>query len=139
MPQVAPWLTYTLIALVSFGIAGLLQKLSTDRVSAESAVIWLVVGFVILEPLVYPGSALRQYSNRSIAFVLLAGILNAAGTWTVLAAMRNGGKASVVVPMTAVYPMVVCIIAPLVLHEPITMVQGAGIACGLGAIFLLAS
>ena len=139
MPHVALWLIYTLIALVSFGIAGLLQKLSTDRVSAESAVIWLVAGFVILEPLVYPGAALQHYSSRSIAFVLLAGVLNAAGTWTVLAAMRNGGKASVVVPMTAVYPMVVCIIAPLVFHEPITVVQGAGIACGLGAIFLLAS
>ena len=139
MPHIAPWLIYTLIALVSFGIAGLLQKLSTDRVSAESAVIWLIIGFLILEPLVYPGAALGHYSTRSIAFVLLAGVLNAAGTWTVLAAMTNGGKASVVVPMTAVYPMVVCVIAPLALHEPITLVQGAGIACGLGAIFLLAS
>jgi transporter family protein len=139
MIHLAPWLVYTLIALVSFGVAGLLQKLSTDRVSAECAVVWLVIGFVILEPLVYPGAALRQYSVRSIAFVLLAGILNAAGTWTVLAAMRSGGKASVVVPMTAVYPMVVCLIAPFFLHEHITVLQGAGITCGLGAIFLLAS
>jgi transporter family protein len=139
MIHLAPWLVYTLIALVSFGVAGLLQKLSTDRVSAECAVVWLVIGFVILEPLVYPGAMLRQYSVRSITFVLLAGILNAAGTWTVLAAMRSGGKASVVVPMTAVYPMVVCLIAPIFLHEHITLLQGAGITCGLGAIFLLAS
>jgi transporter family protein len=135
----APWLIYTLVALVSFGVAGLLQKLSTDRVSAECALVWLVIGFVILEPLVYPGPALRHYGIRSIALVLLAGALNAAGTWTVLAAMKSGGKASVVVPMTAVYPMVVCLLAPIFLHEQITILQGAGIACGLGAIFLLAS
>jgi bacterial/archaeal transporter family protein len=139
MIHVAPWMIYTLLALVAFGVGGLLQKLSTDRVSAECAVVWLVVGFIVLEPLVYPGAVLGMYSSRSIAYVLLAGVLNAAGTWTVLAAMKNGGKASVVVPMTAVYPMVVCLIAPIFLHEPITALQGAGIACGLGAIFLLAS
>jgi len=56
-----------------------------------------------------------------------------------LAAMKHGGKASIVVPMTAVYPMLVCLVAPLLLHEILTLVQGIGIALGLGAILLLAS
>ena len=57
--------------------------------------------------------AMFHYSGRNIAFVFMAGILNALGSWALLAAMKSGGKASVVVPMTAVYPMVVCIIAPI--------------------------
>ncbi len=52
--------------------------------------------------------------------------------------MKSGGKASVVVPLTAVYPVVVCLLAPFVLHEHITLIQDVGIACGRGAIFLLA-
>jgi len=60
-------------------------------------------------------------------------------TITVLAAMKNGGKASVVVPLTAVYPMVVCALSPFLLHEHITLMQGVGIGCGMGAIFLLAN
>ncbi|MHB1937780.1 MAG: hypothetical protein ACYCOR_14495 [Acidobacteriaceae bacterium] len=55
-----------------------------------------------------------------------------------LAAMKSGSNASVVVPFTAVYPMAVCLIAPFVLREHITLVQGGGVLCGLGAIFLLA-
>ena len=133
------WLIYTIVALVCFGFGGLLQKLSTDHVSAEAALVWLVVGFLALEPLVYSGRAVLQYSTKSIVFILLAGILNALGSWAVLAAMKNGGKASIVVPLTAVYPMVVCVLSPILLHEHITAMQGVGIACGMGAIYLLAS
>ncbi len=135
----APWLLFTVLALVCFGIVGLLQKLSTDLVSAESALVWLIVGFLLLQPFLYSGSAMFQYSARSIACILLAGVLNSLGSWAILAAMKNGGKASVVVPMTAVYPMVVCLLAPFILLEHITRTQGVGIACGLGAILLLAS
>ncbi len=137
--QFAPWLFLTILALVCFGLVGLLQKLSTDLVSAESALVWLIVGFLLLEPFVYSGLGMFHYSARKIAFVVFAGVLNSLGSWAILAAMKSGGKASVVVPMTAVYPMVVCLIAPFVLHEHITAMQGSGIACGLGAIFLLAS
>jgi len=136
--HIAPWLLFTGLALACFGIVGLLQKLSTDLVSAESALVWLIAGFLLLEPFVYSGTSTFQYSGRSIACIFLAGVLNALGSWAILAAMKSGGKASVVVPLTAVYPMVVCLVAPFVLHEHITRMQGVGIACGLGAIFLLA-
>ena len=80
-----------------------------------------------------------HYSARNIAFVFWRVYSMRLGVGRVLAAMKSGGKASVVVPMTAVYPMVVCVIAPFILHEHITFMQGSGIACGLGAISLLAS
>jgi transporter family protein len=137
--HIATWLVFTILALLCFGVVGLLQKLSTDLVSAEAALIWLILGFLCLQPFLYPGRSLLHYSLRSIAFVFAAGVLNALGSWAILAAMKNGGKASVVVPLTAIYPMVVCVAAPFLLHEHITMTQGIGITCGLGAIFLLAS
>jgi len=136
--HLAPWLMFTILALLCFGVVGLLQKLSTDLVSAESALIWLIVGFLLLEPFFYPGRSLLNYSARSIAFVFAAGVMNALGSWAILAAMKNGGKASVVVPLTAIYPMIVCLVAPFLFHEHITTMQGIGITCGLGAIFLLA-
>jgi bacterial/archaeal transporter family protein len=135
----APWLVFTILALCCFGAVGFLQKVSTDRVSAESALVWLIAGFLLLVPFLYRGPALFHYSARGIALVIAAGSLNALGSWAVLAAMKSGGKASIVVPMTAIYPMLVCVVAPLVLQEHITRVQGAGIALALGAIVLLAS
>ena len=89
----ALWLGFTILALICFGVVGLLQKLSTDLISAESALLWLIVGFVLLEPFVYPGRSIFQYSTRSIMIIFLAGVLNALGSWAILAAMKNGGKA----------------------------------------------
>lgn len=137
--HLAPWLLFTILALICFGVVGLLQKLATDLMSAESALLWLIVGFLFLEPFIYPGGALLHYSSRSLFSVLLAGVLNGLGSWAILIAMKCGGKASVVVPLTAVYPIVVCLVAPLILHEHITPIQDLGIVCGVGAIFLLAS
>jgi transporter family protein len=138
-PLLAPWLLYTILALACFGIVGFLQKVSTDRVSAESALVWLIVGFMLLLPFIYSGPSMFQYPPRSIAYVVAGGLLNALGSWALLAAMKNGGKAAIVVPMTAVYPLLVCVVAPLLLHEHLTRAQGAGVTLGLAAILLLAS
>jgi transporter family protein len=137
--HVAPWLLFTILALSCFGVVGLLQKLATNLMSAESSLVWLIVGFLTLEPFIYPGKAIVHYSARSLLFVFLAGVLNGLGSWAILIALKSGGKASVVVPLTAVYPIIVCLIAPFVFREHITPIQDLGIACGLGAIFLLAS
>jgi uncharacterized membrane protein len=66
-------------------------------------------------------------------------VLNALGSWALFAALKSGGKASVVVPFTALYPMVVVIAAVVILHESLTGLQMVGIACGLGAVFLLSA
>ena len=134
----ARWMLYTILALTCFGVVGFLQKISTDRVSAESALVWLIVGFMLLLPFIYTGPSLFHYSKHSIAFVVAGGLLNALGSWALLAAMKNGGKAAIVVPMTAVYPLLVCLMAPLLLNEHLTVTQGAGVTLALAAIVLLA-
>ncbi len=137
--HLAPWLLFATLALLCFGVVGLLQKLSTNLMSAESSLVWVIVGFLVLAPFLYPGKALLHYSSHNLLLIFLAGVLNGLGSWAILAAMKSGGKASVVVPLTAVYPIVVCLLAPFILHEHITPLQDLGIVCGLGAIFLLAS
>ena len=137
-PLFTRWLLYTILALACFGIVGFLQKLSTDRVSAESALVWLIVGFMLLLPFIYTGPSMFQYPARSIGYVVAGGLLNALGSWALLAAMKRGGKASIVVPMTAVYPLLVCLVAPLLLDEHLVPLQGAGVTLGLAAIVLLA-
>ena len=133
------WFWYAIIALVTWGIAGLLQKLATNHVSAESALIWLVAGFLLLSPSVFPGAVILHYSPRMMGYALLGGALNAFGSWALFAALKSGGKASVVIPFTALYPLVVVIAALFILHESLTPLQGVGILCGLGAVFLLSA
>jgi transporter family protein len=135
--HIEPWFWFAAIAVIAFGITGLFQKLSTNHLSADSALIVLIAGLVLLEPLVYPGSTVLHYSRWNLMWGLLSGFLNALGSWALLAAMKAGGTASVVAPLTALYPLVVVLFAPFILHESITMLQVAGIVCSLLAgVFL---
>ncbi len=137
--QLPPWFWLAAVVLISWGIVGLLQKLSTNHLSGESATIWLIVGFVLFQPLVWPGTAVLHYPMRGVARGLLSGSLNALGAWALLAALWSGGKASIVSPFTALYPLVVVIVAPFILHESITLLQGIGVLCALVAVVLLSS
>jgi bacterial/archaeal transporter family protein len=137
--HVAPWFWFAAITLLAWGVVGLLQKLSTNYISAESSLIWLVVGFLLLEPLLYPGKAVLHYSGWNLMWALLSGILNALGAWALFAAMKSGGKASIISPLTALYPLVVVVVAPFILHESITLLQVVGVLCALTAVVLLST
>lgn len=128
-----------MVVLILWGIVGLLQKLSTNYLSAESALIWLVAGYFMLLPVLYPSRSIFTYSTRSLVYTLLCAALNSLGAWALLAAMKSGGKASIVVPLTALYPLVVVLIAPVVLHESITPRQGIGVVSALIAVVLLST
>jgi uncharacterized membrane protein len=84
------WFGPAIVVLVTWGIAGLLQKLSTNHLSAETALVWLVVGFFLLDPWLYPQESVLMYSSRSLVFALLSSLLNALGAWALLAAMKQG-------------------------------------------------
>jgi transporter family protein len=128
-----------MVVLATWGIAGLLQKLSTNHLSAEVALVWLMVGFFLLDPWLYPKESIWMYSSRALIFALLSSLLNALGAWALLAAMKHGGRASIVVPFTALYPLVTVSLAPLLLHESVTLLQAAGVACALVAVVLLST
>ena len=44
------WMYFSLIAVLLWGVVGLLQKLGTNRISADSLLIWLMVGYLLLLP-----------------------------------------------------------------------------------------
>jgi transporter family protein len=134
-----PWFLFAALVLLCWGIVGLLQKLSTNRVSAQSALIWLVAGFLLLTPVFYPGRSVFHYSPRSVLFILACSALNALGSLALFAAMKHGGKASIVVPLTALYPLIVVVAAPLALKQSITLLQAGGVICALAAVVLLSS
>lgn len=134
-----PWFWFSLVVLITWGLVGLLQKMSTDEISAESALVWLVVGFFVIAPVFYPGRVVFTYSARALLYILVSAALNAVGAWALLAAMKSGGKAAIVVPLTALYPLAVVLTAPILLRESITALQGAGVVCALIAIVLLST
>ena len=131
------WLIFVIIVLVSWGVLGIFQKLSTNYLSAESTLIWLIVGFLLFQPFVYPSKPLSIYSTRSLWYGLLSGLLSNVGAWGLFEAMKCGGKASIVSPFCALYPLPVVLLAPFVFHEKVSLLQAFGVVCALTAVVLL--
>ena len=137
--HVAPWFWIAMLVLVLWGLTAVFWKLTTNFISAETALVWRTVAFLLVIPLIYPGRQLFHHSPRYLAYGFFAGLLCALGCLGMFAAMKSGGKASIVGPVSALYPVIVVILSPLVLHEPITALQGAGVLCGLIAVGLLST
>jgi transporter family protein len=125
------WLWYSILSLVAWGVVGILQKLSTNYISAETS--------LVIEPFFYPGAAVLHYSRINLSYAILSGLLNALGAWALFAALKSGGKASIVAPLTALYPVVVIMLVPYILHESVTPLQWGGVACSLVAVVLLSA
>src|SRR5271157_5172950 len=111
------WLLFALFALLCWGVSGVVQKLSTNAISAELAVLWfsyamfaLALGILIAVPL--------DWHVRPSAFFLaaLSGALNVLGVMTSFAALGRGGQASIVIPLTCMYPLVTICLAVTFLH-----------------------
>ncbi|MBV9483191.1 MAG: DMT family transporter [Acidobacteria bacterium] len=130
---------FCILVLLSWGILGVIQKSAMNYVSAEAALVWTAAGFMLLQPLVFPTTSVTSYSTASLTWALLNGVANGLGFLSLLAAMRYGGKASVVEPLSALYPAFVLLLAPTLLHEQIRTVQGIGIGCAMLAGLLLST
>lgn len=131
------WLGYACIAIVLWGIVGLFQKLGANRISARSLVVWLTVGFVMLLPFFWSSGSWTSLNGTTLAAGLLGGLLNGLGSWAMFVSLERDGKASIVVPMTALYPLVTAVLATILLGERPTWLEWVGIAVALAGGVLL--
>jgi len=122
------WTIYAGVAILLWGINGLFMKLGTNRVSARSMVIWVTVGFVVLLPWMWKLTSLAGLSTKVLMVGLIAGAVNGLGNWAVFACLERGAKASVAIPLTALYPLCTIALAMVFLRERPTGLQWIGIA-----------
>jgi len=134
----ATWVGLSCVALALWGITGVTQKLSTNQISSLHSFVWFSGAFVLVAAVLLAFVPLGgQLSVATIALAALGGLLNGGGALASFAAFERGGKASIVIPLVSLYPLVTIGGAWLYLDERVTEVQAAGIACALVAAFLL--
>src|SRR5882724_10601107 len=127
------WMVYAGVAIVLWGVNGLFMKLGTNRVSARSMVIWVTAGFVVLLPLLWSQTTLAGLSKRVLFVGLIAGTINGLGNWAVFVCLEKGAKASVAIPLTALYPLCTVALATVFLKERPTSLQWFGIALAVAS------
>lgn len=134
------WFWLAALCLILWGVAAFAQKLAAERCSAECCLLWFNLASVPISALIILTTRLNWgLAGRPVGLCTLAGILGAVGTWTSFAAMGQGGKASVVVPLLSLYPALSILLALVFLRETISKTQGFGIALAICATFLLSS
>jgi drug/metabolite transporter (DMT)-like permease len=124
---------YACIAIVLWGICGLFMKLGTNRLSARSMVIWVTAGFLLMVPLMWRTTTLSGLSLAMVCVGLMGGLANGLGNWAVFLCLEKGAKASVAIPLTALYPLFTVALATIFLKERPTWLQWLGIALALAA------
>jgi bacterial/archaeal transporter family protein len=131
------WLPFALLTLVGWGIWGIVQKPLTDEVD-----VWSVAFLQFSVTLGWGLSAalLRRQPldprTPSLKFSMGAGVCAYSGSLAFLLAIDRA-SASLVVPMTAMYPVVTIILGVALLHERLTLWHKAGVVLSLAAIFFL--
>lgn len=135
--SITAWGWPTAMVLAAWGAVGIFQKLATVFLSAEATLVWQTAGLLGYLPFFQPVQSLTEFPLAGLVYGLLGGATTSIGAWFLFAALRHGGKISLVAPIAALYPLIVIMLAPWVLHESITWIQSGGVLCALAAIVLL--
>jgi uncharacterized membrane protein len=136
--SVSPWLLVALVPIVLWGVTLLLQKISTEHIAAGASALWFLLAFVPVAGLILAWQPLAgNPSPRVWALAAALGFTLGFGNLTILLAFACGGKASVLAPLSGLYPLVSIPIALVAFNETLSWREGAGIALALVAVVML--
>ena len=131
-------LSWALAPIALWGVAGLLQKISTNHISGELAALWFLGAFIpVAAILLWREPLPASVPLRAWLLVAALGLFFALGNFALLAAFAANGKASVIAPIAGLYPLVSVPLAILFLGEKIGPRETAGIALALASVVAL--
>ena len=114
------------------------QKLATNRISSELSFIWFAYAMIAISATLAVFVPIHWHLRPLIFWAALAGgTLNGLGALTSFTALESGGKASVVISLISLYPLVTVAFAVTFLHERLTLAQALGVGLAIVAAILL--
>jgi bacterial/archaeal transporter family protein len=137
LKRAGKWLPQAQLAFLSWGIFGFLSKIGSGHLSAEEMQVLFLCGTIpLILSALFKSRKKIETDRVGVIWALLTGIVASLGNVAYFAALHHG-KASIIAPVTALYPLVSVALAALVLKERVNRFQFAGILMAVLAIFLL--
>jgi transporter family protein len=133
------WMLLSIATVLLWGSWGLESKIVVDRISPWMNQVLFSIGLLPLLGWVLFWKNLRQTTGppkKGPAYGLLTGIFGGLGNVTFYLALSRG-KASIVVPMIGLAPLVTVVLALLILKESINRAQVLGVVLALLSIYFL--
>jgi uncharacterized membrane protein len=133
-----PWLLWTLIAVVCWGVWALLAKLIGDALTPVQQQTLSTLGLLPVMAALACSKKLAATGNRrrGALFAVGAGLLTCLGNIAYYDVLNRGAKAATVIPLTALYPLVTVLLAVLLLKERLNRIQLVGVGLSFAAIYL---
>jgi len=132
------WLLPAIFSMILWGVWGLFQKLATNHMPPRNVYFFATAGALCVVCSVLATSSFPlSVTSKGILFAVIAGACSSLGGLLFLTAI-NRGEASIVIPFTALYPVITIILSFTILQETITPKQGIGIVLALLSMVLLA-
>jgi transporter family protein len=132
------WLWFATIALVFWGITGVTQKLATNRISSELSFLWFAYAMIAISITLACLVPIHWHMPPLIFWAaVIGGTLNGLGALTSFQALESGGKASVVISLISLFPLVTVAFAVTALHERLSGTQALGVCLAIMAAILL--
>lgn len=137
-PRFPAWLYYSVLTIVLWGIWGVQSKMIVDRISPLLNQVLFPLGLLPIAALLLFSARIQEGKDyrKGAIYGIVTGFLGGTGNIAFYMAL-SGGKASVVVPVTCLFPLVTVLAARFLLKESISRAQWIGLGLALAAIYLL--
>lgn len=137
-PSATRWIWLAVGALIAWGFWSFLPKLALQSMQPHSVIFYESLGNLITAIPVFillRGRLVRSRVGVSIAaFVSMMTV----GAFLLFFFALQNGPVATVVTMTALYPVIVLILARVFLKEKLNRIQMVAVALAIGSIYLLA-
>ncbi|MCE4624786.1 MAG: EamA family transporter [Desulfurococcales archaeon] len=134
------WVIAALATLLLWGLWGVLLKRVSQGgtwyqvyVATNTAIVVVVAIVAVAKGL----SWAQEAGWRWFALSFITGLAGTLGYILLVLSMEWGGKASIVVPLTSLYPAVTVVLSRLILGETLSIRQEVGVILAIIAVVLL--
>lgn len=124
--------------LLLFGVWGITAKLAMRGIGLQ-IVIWAQIASTAIFPIyfiIFKGLLPLKLEAGPVILALITGAMGIGGTIMLYVLLRVA-PTSIIIPLSALYPVITIILSFLILREQITPQQWLGIAFAIAAIALL--
>ena len=131
------WFVYAVAAGLLWGVWGVVAKLIAEDVTPFMNHLLFTCGMLFTLPFVLRKCSRATFKWTGLIWGCIAGCFAIAGNVAVFYAFSRGGQASIVIPVTNLYPLVTIVIAVLAFKERLNLINVLGILLSVPAILLL--
>ena len=131
------WLLHAFACIFWWGLWGFLAKVGSDSATPLQLQVLFTFGMLPVAVVALLQLRFKLATSRSGAvYGTLCGLFTGLGLLAYYASMQKG-KASIVGPVTALFPLLTIVLAFLFLSEKLNRVQAIGMILAVGAIAIL--